>query len=122
MIRAGLEAAGHRVHVYTSPHLVRFHERIRVAGELVAEEALLAVLDECEAANAGEPITYFEITTCAALLAFARAPADYVLLEVGLGGRLDATNVVARPALSVITPVSIDPPRVPGRDAARDRR
>ena len=108
MIRAGLEAAGHRVHVYTSPHLVRFHERIRVAGELVAEEALLAVLDECEAANAGEPITYFEITTCAALLAFARAPADYVLLEVGLGGRLDATNVVARPALSVITPVSID--------------
>ena len=108
MLRAGLEAAGHRVHAYTSPHLVRFHERVRVAGELISEEALLAALDECEAANGGAPITYFEITTCAALLAFSRAPADYALLEVGLGGRLDATNVVARPRLTAITPVSID--------------
>ncbi len=108
MIRAGLEAAGARVHVYTSPHLARFHERIRLAGRLIAEPALAALLDECEAVNAGEPVTFFEITTAAALLAFARTPADWTLLEVGLGGRLDATNVVDRPALTVITPVSFD--------------
>lgn len=108
MIRAGLEAEGKRVHAYTSPHLARFHERIRLAGTLITEDALSAILDECYAANGGETITYFEITTCAALLAFARTPADYVLLEVGLGGRLDATNVVAAPALTIITPVSID--------------
>jgi dihydrofolate synthase/folylpolyglutamate synthase len=108
MIRAGLEGAGKRVHAYTSPHLARFHERIRLAGELITEEHLTEVLDECYAVNGGEPITYFEITTCAALLAFSRVEADYTLLEVGLGGRLDATNVVARPAMTVITPVSID--------------
>ena len=108
MIRAGLEGAGHSVHAYTSPHLARFHERIRLAGELIAEPALAEVLDECLAANGDDPITYFEITTCAALLAFSRVPADYTLLEVGLGGRLDATNVIAKPALTVITPVSID--------------
>ncbi|MEQ6249701.1 folylpolyglutamate synthase/dihydrofolate synthase family protein [Sulfitobacter sp. HNIBRBA3233] len=108
MIRAGLEAAGHRVHAYTSPHLARFHERIRLAGTLIDEDALSAVLDECYAANGGESITYFEITTAAALLAFARTPADYTLLEVGLGGRLDATNVISSPAATVITPVSID--------------
>ena len=108
MIRAGLEAGGHSVHAYTSPHLARFHERIRLAGELIDEDALTAVLDECYAANGGETITYFEITTCAALLAFSRTPADYTLLEVGLGGRLDATNVVDQPLLSIITPVSID--------------
>lgn len=108
MIRAGLEGAGKRVHAYTSPHLARFHERIRLAGELITEEHLIEVLDECYAVNGGEPITYFEITTCAALLAFSRVEADYTLLEVGLGGRLDATNVVARPAMTVITPVSID--------------
>ncbi|MRU14998.1 bifunctional folylpolyglutamate synthase/dihydrofolate synthase [Roseovarius sp. A21] len=108
MIRAGLEAAGKRVHAYTSPHLARFHERIRLAGELISEPDLTAVLDECYAANNGENITYFEITTCAALLAMSRVKADYTLLEVGLGGRLDATNVVANPALSIITPISID--------------
>ncbi|WP_417589402.1 bifunctional folylpolyglutamate synthase/dihydrofolate synthase [Pararhodobacter oceanensis] len=108
MIRAGLEAEGKRVHAYTSPHLARFHERIRLAGTLITEDALTEILDECYAANGGASITYFEITTCAALLAFSRVPADYVLLEVGLGGRLDATNVVDRPALSVITPVSVD--------------
>lgn len=108
MIRAGLEAGGARVHAYTSPHLARFHERIRLAGELIDETALTAVLDECYAANGGAQITYFEITTAAALLAFARTPAEHTLLEVGLGGRLDATNVVARPELTVITPVSID--------------
>ena len=108
MIRAGLEGAGRRVHAYTSPHLTRFHERIRLAGELIGEPDLAAVLDECEAANGGAPITHFEITTCAAMLAMSRTPADHALLEVGLGGRLDATNVVAAPALTVITPVSID--------------
>lgn len=108
MIRAGLESAGKVVHAYTSPHLARFHERIRVAGDLISEEALSALLDECYSANGGEPITFFEITTCAAFLAFARTPADYLLLEVGLGGRLDATNVVANPALTIITPVSLD--------------
>jgi len=108
MIRAGLEAAGHCVHAYTSPHLTRFHERIRVAGALIAEDHLSAVLDECYEVNGGAPITYFEITTCAAMLAFARTPADFTLLEVGLGGRLDATNVVEQPLLTVITPVSLD--------------
>ncbi|GAA6189663.1 folylpolyglutamate synthase/dihydrofolate synthase family protein [Litorivita sp. NS0012-18] len=108
MIRAGLEAAGKRVHAYTSPHLARFHERIRLAGDLIDEAALTALLDECDRANGGAQITFFEITTCAALLAFARTPADYTLLETGLGGRVDSTNVVARPALTVITPISID--------------
>jgi len=108
MLRAGFEATGATVHAYTSPHLVRFHERIRVAGEIIPEPLLTAFLDECEKANLGEPITYFEITTVAALLAFARTPADWCLLEVGLGGRLDATNVVAKPAMTIITPVSID--------------
>jgi dihydrofolate synthase/folylpolyglutamate synthase len=108
MIRAGMEGAGKTVHAYTSPHLARFHERIRVAGELISEPALAAVLEECETVNAGRPITFFEITTVAAYLAFVRQRADYTLLEVGLGGRLDATNVIDRPALTVITPVSID--------------
>ena len=107
-MRAMLEAAGLRVHVYTSPHLVRFNERIRLAGELISDAALSAVLEECEGVNGGEPITYFEITTAAAYLAFARTQADVVLLETGLGGRLDATNVLDKPALTVITPVSID--------------
>ena len=107
MIRAGLEGAGETCHVYTSPHLARFHERIRVAGELIGEGELIRLLEECEVANGTDPITYFEITTCAALLAFARAPADWTLLEVGLGGRLDATNVV-NPRLTVIAPVSMD--------------
>lgn len=108
MIRAGLEGAGNSVHAYTSPHLARFHERIRLAGELISEEMLQEILEECERANNGENITYFEITTVAGLLAFSRTPADYTLLEVGLGGTLDATNVVAKPALTVITPISID--------------
>ncbi|MGX9356239.1 bifunctional folylpolyglutamate synthase/dihydrofolate synthase [Roseobacteraceae bacterium S113] len=108
MLRAGFEAAGLRVHAYTSPHLARFHERIRLAGSLITEDALTAVLDECYEANAREPITYFEITTCAAILAFSRVEADVLLLEVGLGGRLDCTNVVDQPAMTVITPVSLD--------------
>lgn len=108
MIRAGLQAGGFRVHAYTSPHLARFHERIRLAGDLITEAALAGILEECETANTGQPITFFEITTAAAFLAFSRVPADYTLLEVGLGGRLDATNVVDAPRLTVITPISID--------------
>lgn len=109
MIRAGLEQSGARVHAYTSPHLARFHERIRLAGALISEEALTEVLDQCYQANGPDaPITYFEITTVAALLAFAQTPADYTLLEVGLGGRLDATNVVDQPAATIITPIDLD--------------
>jgi dihydrofolate synthase / folylpolyglutamate synthase len=107
-MRAMLEAAGLRVHVYTSPHLVRFNERIRLAGKLISDAHLSAVLEECETVNAGDAITYFEITTVAAYLAFSRTEADIVLLETGLGGRLDATNVIDDPALTIITPVSID--------------
>ena len=119
MIRAGLEAAGKSVHAYTSPHLARFHERIRVAGSLISEPDLTDLLDECYIANNGETITYFEITTCAALLAFARTPADYTLLEVGLGGRLDATNIPEKPALTVITPISIDHEQFLGNTLAK---
>ncbi len=107
-LRAILEAAGYRVHVYTSPHLVRFHERIRLAGELIKEEELADLLLECEKANGDDPITFFEVTTAAAFLAFTRHPADILLLETGLGGRCDATNVVARPLASVITSISMD--------------
>lgn len=108
MIRAGLEAAGQTVHAYTSPHLARFHERIRVAGTLISEAELTSILDEVYAANGGETITYFEITTVAAFLAFAKTKADYTLLEVGLGGRHDATNVIDTPRLTIITTVDLD--------------
>lgn len=108
MIRAGLEAAEKRVHAYTSPHLARFHERIRLAGALIGETELSQRLEDCYQTNGADPITYFEITTCAALKAMAECPADFTLLEVGLGGRLDATNVIAKPKLSIITPISID--------------
>lgn len=111
-MRAMLEAAGRRVHVFTSPHLVRFHERIRLGapggGRLVSEAMLVDAFARAEAANGQRPITVFEITTAAALLLFSETPADVLLLEVGLGGRYDATNVVARPLASVITPVSLD--------------
>lgn len=107
-LRAILEAAGLRVHTYTSPHLVRFNERIRVAGEIIGDADLTALLEECERINGDRPITFFEVTTAAAFLAFARTPADIALLETGLGGRLDATNTVKNPALTVITPISLD--------------
>ncbi len=108
MIRAGLEAGGQVVHAYTSPHLARFHERIRVAGEIIDEDRLSDFLDEVYNANDGGSITYFEITTVAAFLAFAREAADWTLLEVGLGGRHDATNVIAAPKLTIITKIDLD--------------
>ena len=112
-LKAMLQAAGARVHVYTSPHLVRFHERIELAGadgkaHGIGEEQLVDVLMRTQATNGNDDITQFEITTAAAFLAFAEHPADALLLEVGLGGRLDATNVIERPALCVITPISLD--------------
>jgi dihydrofolate synthase/folylpolyglutamate synthase len=111
-MRAMLEAAGKRVHVYTSPHLVRFHERVRLAtptgSRFVDDDELADALIEVEKINQGRSITQFEITTAAAFDLFVKNPADFLLLEVGLGGRLDATNVVAAPLATVITPVSID--------------
>ena len=107
-LRAIAEAAGDRVHVYTSPHLVRFNERIRLAGEIVDDERLAEAFARVEAANGEDPITFFEATTAAALVLFAETPGDRLILETGLGGRFDATNVVAAPELCVITPVSLD--------------
>ena len=107
-LNAICEAAGLSAHVYVSPHLIRFNERIAVRGRPVGEELLSEVLAACEGANGGAPITFFEITTAAAFLAFSRVPADIALIETGLGGRFDATNVLPAPALSVITPVSRD--------------
>jgi dihydrofolate synthase/folylpolyglutamate synthase len=111
-LRAILEAAGFGVHVYTSPNLVRFNERIRLArpggGALINDGELVDALSACERLNAGDSITFFEITTAAALLVFSRHPADVLLLEVGLGGRLDATNVIERAAATILTPISID--------------
>jgi dihydrofolate synthase/folylpolyglutamate synthase len=110
LLRAIAEAAGLRVHTYTSPHLVRFNERIRLAGQLIGDEALNAVLDRVEAAidRGGSEATVFESTTAAAFVAMSETPADLAIVEVGLGGRLDATNVIERPLLSVITPVDLD--------------
>lgn len=107
-LRAMLEAAGRKVHVFTSPHLVRINERFRLAGNLVSDEELIEALEECERVNAGEPITVFEIETAAAFLLYARHAADVLLLEVGLGGRLDSTNVIDKPLASVITPIGMD--------------
>src|SRR3954470_5431874 len=111
-LRAMLEAAGKRTHVYTSPHLVRFNERFRLGGEgegrLVSDAELSAALAECEQANGGLPITVFEITTAAAFLLFSRHPADVLVMEVGLGGRLDATNVIPDALATIVTRVSLD--------------
>jgi dihydrofolate synthase / folylpolyglutamate synthase len=121
-MRAILEAAGKTAHVYTSPHLVRFHERIRLGhkggGRLVEDSELAETLALCEKVNDGAPITFFEVTTAAAFALFNRHPADYLLLEVGLGGRVDATNVIARPAATLITPVSMDHPEFLGNSVA----
>jgi len=115
-LRAILEAAGLKVHIYTSPHLVSFRERIRLAGKLIGADRLIEILERVEAANKGQPITFFEVTTAAALLAFSETPADICLLEVGLGGRLDATNVIEKPLVTVITPVDLDHAEFLGKD------
>jgi dihydrofolate synthase/folylpolyglutamate synthase len=107
-MRAVSEAAGLKVHTYTSPHLVRFNERIRINGKIIGDQELLELMSEVEAKNRKAPITFFEITTAIALLAFSRIPSDLVLLETGLGGRLDATNVITRPNVTVLTPISHD--------------
>ena len=117
-LRAIAEAAGKRTHVHTSPHLVRFAERIRLAGRLIQDNQLNQLLERVEAANAGQPITFFEITAAATFLAFAETPADLALVEVGLGGRFDATNVIDHPALCVIAPVDLDHAEFLGTDLA----
>jgi dihydrofolate synthase/folylpolyglutamate synthase len=117
-LRAMLEGSGQRVHLYSSPHLVRFHERICLAGLPISEDALSAILEECESANDGKQITFFEITTAAAFLAFSRVPADALVLEVGLGGIFDATNVVRAPVATCITPIAHDHQEFLGSDLA----
>ncbi|NQY97116.1 MAG: bifunctional folylpolyglutamate synthase/dihydrofolate synthase [Henriciella sp.] len=117
-LRAMAEAEDLSVHVYTSPHLVRFNERIRLAGNLVEDDALIGWLERVYAALDGRPITRFEATTATAILAFSEVPADLLILEVGLGGRFDATNVLDHPALSVITPVDFDHKQFLGSDLA----
>jgi dihydrofolate synthase/folylpolyglutamate synthase len=107
-LRSFLEAAGYRCHVYTSPHLVRFNERIRLAGKLIGDDELLSLIDEVEKAAPDEPITTFEMTTAIALLAFSRMPADATLIEVGLGGRYDATNLFTHPYATAVTRISFD--------------
>lgn len=107
-LRAIIEAGGKTTHVYTSPHLVRFNERILLAGAEISDDALIDALERCDRAVGDEKLTYFETTTCAAFLAFAKTPADFLVLEVGLGGRLDATNVIEKPLAAVVTPVGFD--------------
>src|SRR6478609_11805877 len=107
-LRAALEASGHTVHAFTSPHLVRFNERIRIAGPLIDDEKLAGLLGEVLDAGAGVEPSFFEVATAAAILAFARTPADACILEVGLGGRLDATNVVERPLVTGISNLALD--------------
>jgi dihydrofolate synthase/folylpolyglutamate synthase len=107
-LRSILEAQGKTVHIYTSPHLVRFNERIVVAGEEIGDERLIEVLSRCDNEVGSKALTFFEATTCAAFLAFAETPADYLVLEVGLGGRLDATNVLVNPLAAIVAPVALD--------------
>ena len=116
LLRAMAEAQGLKVHVYTSPHLVRFAERIRLAGTLIDEAYLADVLNRVEIANAGQPLTFFESTTAAAFLAFSETPADLLLLETGLGGLLDATNIIDQPKLTIITPIDYDHQAFLGND------
>ena len=107
-IRAMIEASGQTIHGYSSPHLVRFHERIRISSQLINDDELAGLLEEVEAVNGNDPMTFFEITTAAAMLAFSRKPAAATLLETGLGGRADSTNVIANPAVNIITPIARD--------------
>ncbi len=121
-MRAMAEAAGLRVHVYTSPHLVRFAERIRLANRLITDDQLAEVLERVETANAGQPLTFFEATTAAAFLAFSETPADLLLLETGLGGVLDATNIITRPKLTAITPIDYDHQQFLGHELSQIAR
>jgi dihydrofolate synthase/folylpolyglutamate synthase len=107
-LRAVLEASGARVHVFTSPHLVHYRERVVLAGEEIADDAFIEAINRVDAAAGDDDLTLFETITCAAFLAFAETPAEYLVLEVGLGGRLDATNVIERPLAAVITPIALD--------------
>src|SRR4051812_37270143 len=107
-LRAAIEAAGLKAHVYTSPHLVRFNERIRIAGRLIDDDLLADLLEEALDAAEGIEPSFFEATTAAAFVAFARAPADACIVEVGLGGRLDATNVIPAPAVCGIAQLGLD--------------
>ena len=107
-LRTIYEKNGLKVHTYTSPHLIRFNERIRINSHLIKSDYLSSLLEECEEKNNGKPITFFEITTAAALLAFSRNESDLILLETGLGGRFDATNIINQSMCSVITPISMD--------------
>lgn len=120
-LRAMAKAQGLRAHVYISPHLVRFNERITIAGEPIGDDALAEVLQQVSLANNGKPLTFFEATTAAAYLAFSQTPADIAIIEVGLGGRFDATNVIT-PAVSVITPIDYDHAEFLGRDLAKIAR
>jgi dihydrofolate synthase/folylpolyglutamate synthase len=117
-LRSILEAQGKTVHIYTSPHLVRFNERIVVAGEEIGDERLIEVLSRCDNEVGSKALTFFEATTCAAFLAFAETPADYLVLEVGLGGRLDATNVLVNPLAAIVAPVALDHQHFLGGDLA----
>ena len=118
-LRAMTEAAGLTAHVMTSPHLVRFAERIRIAGQLISDAAMMDLIDRVETANAGEAISFFELTTAIALVAFAETPADVAIIEVGLGGRFDASNVFDHPAVTVIAPVDYDHLDMLGPDLPR---
>ena len=122
LMRAMAEAAGLRVHVYSSPHLCRFNERIRLAGTLIGDGPLADLLEEVEQANGDTPVTFFEVTTAAAMLAFAREPADLLLLETGLGGTLDSTNVLDAPLATVITPIARDHEHFLGNDISEIAR
>jgi len=117
-LRSILEAHGKSVHTYTSPHLVQFHERIVLAGQKISDDKLIEIITRCDDAVEERTLTYFEAVTCAAFMAFAEIPADFLLLEVGLGGRLDATNVIETPAASVVTPVALDHQQFLGDDLA----
>ncbi len=121
-LRAMAEATGLRIHVYTSPHLVRFAERIRLANRLITDDQLTDVLNRVETANAGQPLTFFEATTAAAFLAFAETPADLLLLETGMGGVLDATNIITRPKLTAITPIDYDHQQFLGNELSQIAR
>jgi len=118
LMRGMAEAAGMKVHVYASPHLCRFNERIRLAGDLIGDGELADLLEEVEAANGDTPVTFFEVTTAAAMLAFSRQRADFLLLETGLGGALDSTNVLTKPTATVITPIARDHEHFLGNDIA----